>query len=278
MSGIVTRWAVKTLTAVVLLFLIAPIVVVFPLAFSSGRYLEFPPPGFSTQWFQNLFTDARWTSAIQTSITVSIGSTLLATASGTAAAIAIARGNKRVSNALGTAFLLPLIVPTIVLAIGLYYVFAQLRLVGSVTGLILAHALLGLPFVVVNVGVRLRGFDIRLEQAAQGLGANPLEAFRTVTLPLILPGVLAGAFFAFLASWDEIVVALFVAGTSATTLPVQMFRGIRFEVDPTTAAVAALLIMVVLAAGAIAFVGPQLRSLSSRRHETNAVRSSQEEE
>lgn len=253
------RLLLRLIAMIVVVFLVAPIVVVFPLAFSSGRYLEFPPPGFSTQWFENFFATARWTDAATTSVVVSLGATIAATLTGTAAALGIVRGGRRIGSTLGMLFLLPLVVPTIVLAIGLYYVMSQLRLVGSVPGLILAHALLGLPFVIVNVGIRLRGSDARLEMAARGLGASPLRAFWTITLPLIWPGVAAGAFFAFLASWDEIVVSLFLAGTSAVTLPVQMFRGIRFEVDPTNAAVAAMLVVVVLVAAVVGIVAPWLR-------------------
>lgn len=255
----VGRIGAAVVTGLVIVYLVAPIIVVFPLAFSSGQYLEFPPPGLSTRWFENFFSSAEWTAAATTSVVVSIGATLTATITGTAAAIAIVRGSRRAGALFGTLFLLPLVVPTIVLAIGLYFVFSQLRIVGSIPGLILAHAVLGLPFVVVNVGVRLRTFDTRLELAAQGLGATPFRAFWTVTMPLIWPGVLAGAFFAFLASWDEIVVALFLVGTTAVTLPVQMFRGIRFEVDPTNAAVAALLVAVVFVAAVAGIVAPWLR-------------------
>jgi ABC-type spermidine/putrescine transport system permease subunit II len=245
------RLLVVVLAAVVVVFLIAPILIVFPLSLSSGRYLEFPPPGLSLRWIENFLSSREWTSATLTSVTVALGATVLATTTGTAAAIALVRGHPRVAAILGTVFLLPLVVPVIVLAVGLYYVFAQLQLIGSVPGLILAHALLGLPFVIVNVAVRLRGFDFAQELAARGLGASPVRAFLTVTLPQIVPGVLAGAFFAFLTSWDEVVIALFLVGTSAVTLPVQMFRGIRFEVDPTNAAVAALLVtVVVVGAGA----------------------------
>lgn len=233
--------------ALVVVFLIVPVLVVVPISFSSSQYLEFPPRGFSLQWYQRFLDSVEWTGALWVSVQAGILATVLAGVLGTAAALALAR-SRFPGKAVVVGFLVsPLIVPVIVLAIALYGVYAKLKLVGSLTGLVLAHAALGLPYVIVTVAATLQRVDERLEHAALSLGATPWRAFRYVTLPLIRPGVIAGALLAFIASWDDVVIALFISGTRSGTLPKRMWEGLRSEIDPTIAAVSTLLVIVSLA-------------------------------
>ncbi len=226
----------------VLLFLMAPIFIVIPISFSDSLYLDFPPRGFSLQWYRRFLDSEEWTAAFWTSLQAGILATLLACALGTAAALGLAR-SRFPGKTLVVGFLVsPMIVPVIVLAIALYAVYAKMKLVGSLFGLVLAHAALGLPFVIVTVSATLQRVDERLEHAALSLGATPLKAFRHVLFPLIRPGMIAGAVFAFIASWDDVVIALFISGTRSATLPKRMWEGLRSEIDPTIAAVSTLLV------------------------------------
>jgi len=233
--------------ALVVVFLIVPVLVVVPISFSSSQYLDFPPRGFSLQWYERFLDSVEWTSALWVSVQAGVLATVLACILGTAAALALAR-SRFPGKALVVGFLVsPMIVPVIVLAIALYGIYAKLKLVGSLTGLVLAHAALGLPYVIVTVSATLQRVDERLEHAALSLGATPWRAFRHVTFPLIRPGVIAGALLAFIASWDDVVIALFISGTRSGTLPKRMWEGLRSEIDPTIAAVSTLLVAVSLA-------------------------------
>ncbi len=232
------------LAAVVLFYLVTPILVIVPLSFSSALYLSFPPPGFSLQWYRNFFARPDWLAAAWLSIWVGATVMVLATGLGTPAAMGLVRGRFRGRKAINAFILSPLIAPVIIVAIGVYFFYAELGLVGSAYALVLAHTALAVPFVVINVSATLYAFDERLEHAALSLGATPWRTFWQVTLPLIRPGVLAGAVFAFISSFDELIVALFVSGTTAVTLPRKMWQSIRFEIDPTIAAVSTLLIAI----------------------------------
>ena len=240
------RWPqllLYVICALVLLFLLLPIFIVVPMSFSGSLYLDFPPRGFSLQWYERFLNSPEWTAAFWTSLQAGIFATLLACALGTAAALGLAR-SRFPGKSLVVGFLVsPMIVPVIVLAIAVYAVYAKLKLVGSLLGLVLAHAALGLPFVIVTVSATLQRVDERLEHAALSLGATPLKTFRHVLFPLIRPGMIAGAVFAFIASWDDVVVALFISGTRSATLPKRMWEGLRSEVDPTIAAVSTLLVL-----------------------------------
>jgi putative spermidine/putrescine transport system permease protein len=237
-----TRITLSVIAGLVLFYLILPILVVIPLSFSSASYLSFPPPGFSLHWYRNFFTRADWISSAWLSIWVGLAVTVLATALGTPASVALVRGRFAGKGLVNAFILSPLIVPGIIVAIGIYFFYARLGVVGNPIALVLAHTCLAVPFVVINVSATLYGFDERLEYAAMSLGASPWGAFRQVTLPLIRPGVLAGALFAFITSFDELIVALFISGTTAVTLPRRMWEGIRFEIDPTIAAVSTILV------------------------------------
>jgi putative spermidine/putrescine transport system permease protein len=237
--GRILLWIV---VAVVLLYLIFPVFVVAPVSFSSAKYLQFPPPGWSLQWYENYFSRPGWVPATFVSIRVALMTTVLATVLGTAASLALVRGRFPGRNAVNSFIVSPLVVPGIIVAIGVYFFFAQAKLVGNPLGLAFAHTALAIPFVVTNVTATLHGFDERLEYAAMNLGANRWQTFRRVTLPIIRPGVFAGALFAFITSFDELIVALFVSGSGAVTLPRKMWDSLRQEIDPTIAAVSTVLI------------------------------------
>ena len=256
-----TRITLSVIAGLVLFYLILPILVVIPLSFSSASYLSFPPPGFSLHWYRNFFTRADWISSAWLSIWVGLAVTVLATALGTPASVALVRGRFAGKGLVNAFILSPLIVPGIIVAIGIYFFYARLGVVGNPIALVLAHTCLAVPFVVINVSATLYGFDERLEYAAMSLGASPWGAFRQVTLPLIRPGVLAGALFAFITSFDELIVALFVSGTAAVTLPRRMWEGIRFEIDPTIAAVSTILVAF---SGALLLTAELLRRRSER--------------
>jgi putative spermidine/putrescine transport system permease protein len=227
-----------TFTALVLLFLIAPILAIVPLSFNSEPYFSYPMPGLSLKWYQDFFGNARWTGALFLSVKLAITVTLVATILGTLAALGLARAHLPGRTIILGVLLLPMIVPVIIVAVAVFMAFGYFGLIGTFTGLALAHIALATPFVVITVTSTLTNFDWSLQRAAQGLGAPPFFAFRTVILPLILPGVVSGALFAFVTSFDEVVVALFLSSAEQRTLPKQMFSGIREMISPTITAAA----------------------------------------
>ncbi len=234
------------LTALVLLFLVAPILIIVPLSFSSGSFFYYPLPGFSLRWYRDFFTSSFWLPSVWNSLIVGSVATLSATVLGTLAALGIWRA-RFPGQALVLALLIsPMVVPVIIIAVGVYFAFAPLGLTDGYSGLILAHTTLAVPFVVVTVLATLSGFDRTLIRAAESLGASPVTTFRRVMLPLILPGVLSGAVFAFAASFDEVVVALLMAGPGQRTLPRQMFAGINDNISLTITAAATMLIAISL--------------------------------
>lgn len=233
-------WAVS---AVVLVFLLAPIVIIIPMSFGSSASLEFPPRGLSLQWYDKYFSSASWLSASWVSLKVALGATALATVLGTLMSFALVRGRFPGRTALSALTLAPLIVPGVVIAVALYLLLARVGLSGTTPGLILAHTTIALPFVVVNVSISLRSFDENLERAAASAGATPFQVFRHVTLPVIRPGFIAGALFAFMASFDEVIIAIFLSGRNATTLPKRMWDSVLLETDPVIAAISTMLIV-----------------------------------
>lgn len=244
---IAARLLPASAVGLILLFLAFPIVVVAVVSFSTATYLTFPPPAFGLKWYAAYFGNADWLRPTWLSIWVAAIVVVLSTVLGTLAALGIARLPKAMRIATTGLILSPLIVPGIVVAIGIYYAYARYGLVGSPIALVLAHTCLSVPFVVTSVTASLAGIDPRLEQAALSLGATPGGAFWQVTLPLIRPGVLVGALFAFIHSFDELVVALFLSGTGAVTLPRRMWDDLRFQIDPTIAAVSTLTIVLTVA-------------------------------
>jgi putative spermidine/putrescine transport system permease protein len=235
------------LTALVLVYVVAPLVIVVAVSFGSSPMMEFPPRAYSTKWYEAYFNNAEWISATMVSLRVAICVTILATILGSLAAMAL-RVRRPGHSLMRSLLLAPMVVPTIVVAIACYFFFVPLTksgipLVGSELGLIIAHTVLAIPFVFIAVSSALGGFDTVLERAAGICGANPFQTFRRITLPLIAPGILSGAVFAFVASFDEVIIALFLTGARIRTLPIKMWEGIRFEIDPTVPAVSTLLMV-----------------------------------
>jgi putative spermidine/putrescine transport system permease protein len=243
----ITRIGLIVLTGAVLLFLVAPILTIVPLSFSSGSFFYYPLPGLSLRWYQDFFTSSFWLSSLQNSLIIGISATVLATVLGTMAALGIWRARFPAQTLVLAMLISPMVVPVVIIAVGVYFAFAPLGLTDGYLGLILAHATLGVPFVVITVLATLSAFDRTLLRAAESLGASQLATFRRVMLPLILPGVASGAVFAFAASFDEVVVVLLMAGPAQRTLPRQMFAGINDNISLTIAAAATMLIAISLA-------------------------------
>ncbi|MBI2717543.1 MAG: ABC transporter permease [Rhizobiales bacterium] len=227
-------------TGLVLLFLITPILAVIPLSFNAEPYFSYPMPGLSLQWYRDFFGNQRWTGALLLSVKLAVAVTILATALGTMAALGLARTQLPLRSIILGLLLLPMIVPVIIVAVAVFMSFGYFGLIGTFAGLALAHTALATPFVVITVTSTLTSFDWTLQRAAQGLGATPFFTFRKVILPLILPGVVTGGLFAFTTSFDEVVVALFLASAEQRTLPKQMFSGIREMISPTITAAATI--------------------------------------
>ena len=233
----------RILCWLILLFLLIPILVIVPLSFSEGSLLLYPMPGLSLRWYEALFNSEDWIRATRNSFIVAPLSTVIATVLGTMAAMGLQRASFIGKSLLMGMLISPMIVPLVVVGVGVYLFFAPYGLTNSYMGLVLTHAALGSPFVLTTVLATLQGFDSNLVRAAYSLGANPLRAFFTVTLPIIAPGVIAGALFAFITSFDEVITTLFLAGPQQVTLPRQMFTGIRENISPIIAAIATILIV-----------------------------------
>jgi putative spermidine/putrescine transport system permease protein len=201
-------------------------------------------PGFSLRWFEVIFTPYPWMLSLENSVIIASATTVLATILGTLAAYGLTSVEFRLKPLLMALLISPIMVPLVITALAAYFLLARIGLAGTFTGMILAHTVLAVPFVVITVTATLQGFDRNMVRAAQSLGAKPLAAFFGVTLPLIMPGVIAGAIFAFVTSFDEIVVALFIASPAQFTLPRQLFSGLRDNLDPSIVAIATLLIVV----------------------------------
>lgn len=225
-------------------FLIAPLLVVVPMSFSDSTLMHFPPQRLSLRWYEVYFSSRAWIDATWISLKAGVLVATISTALGIAAAMGLTRGQFVGRAALQSFILSPLVVPVIILAVGLYYFYSFFRLNSTLTGLVLGHVVLTFPYALVVISASLEELDPTLEQAAQGLGASPINAFRRVTLPMIAPGVGVAFLFSFLTSFDEVVLAVFITGPETTTLPRKMWEGIRFELNPTIAAVSTLLIAV----------------------------------
>ncbi|BCG03698.1 ABC transporter permease (plasmid) [Paraburkholderia sp. PGU19] len=236
-------FTLRGLAVLTLLYLILPVLTIVPLSFSSSTFLVYPIPGWSLRWYQNLIASDEWRMAAKNSFIVAPSATVLATVLGTLAAIGLTKANFKGKALLMAILISPMIVPVVVVGVGMYLFFAPLGLANTYIGLIMAHASLGVPFVVTTVAATLQGFNDNLVRASLSLGANPVKTFFSITLPVIAPGVISGALFAFATSFDEVVVTLFLAGADQTTLPRQMFTGIRENISPTIAALATILIV-----------------------------------
>lgn len=237
-------WAFRIFCAGVLLFLILPVLVIVPLSFNVSSFLTYPLEGFSLRWYQEIFSpNGPWLAALKNSLIVAPFATLLAMTLGTLAAVGLNKADFPGKGLILALLISPMIVPLVIVAVGMYFFFAEVGLLNSFLGLVLAHAVLGTPFVVITVNATLQGFDHNQVRAGASLGANPLYVFFKVVLPQILPGVASGGLFAFATSFDEVVVALFIASPSERTLPMQMFSGIRENISPAIAAMATIMII-----------------------------------
>lgn len=237
----------RVFAGLVLAYLVLPILVIVPISFTSGNLLAFPMPGFSTRWYASLVEESKWIDAARNSLIVGLSSTALSLLLGTLAAVGLARARFRLKPLVLAVLISPMVIPIVITAVAIYFFFVSIGLVGTYLGLILAHTALAAPFVVISMMAALDGYDRTLSRAASGLGATPLTAFRRVTLPIVFPGFASGALFAFATSFDEIVVALFIASPEQRTLPRQIFSGVREYVSPGIAAVATVLVLLAAA-------------------------------
>ncbi|MBC9927878.1 MULTISPECIES: ABC transporter permease [unclassified Leucobacter] len=235
-----TKRLLGAFAVIIVLWLILPTLVIVPMSFNEASSFNFPPKGFSTRWYENFFTDPNWMKALFSSLQVAVLTMVIATSVGVLASLGLAKVKFRGKGLLEGYFLLPLIVPGIVLAVGLYSLFLRLDLLGTLPGFVLAHTIVSMPLVITNVMASLQGVDPRLEQASASLGAGRVQTFFSITLPLIAPGVTAGALFAFVTSFDEVILSLFIQSPSLQTLPVKIFNSVTQSNDPTVAAVAVI--------------------------------------
>jgi putative spermidine/putrescine transport system permease protein len=244
-------YAIRAAALAVLFFLILPIVIIVPLSFNSQPFFSFTEgmltlrsDAYSLRWYNGILEDPNWILAIKNSFIIAFFATIGATILGTVAAVGLASGNLPFKRFITALMLSPMIVPLIIIAAGTFFFYSRFNLVATYAGVIIAHMALGVPFVVVTVTATLAGFDRSLYNAGLGLGANPVRAFMDVVLPIIRPGVISGPVFAFVTSFDEVVLVLFLAGPDQRTIPRQMFSGLREQINPTILAVATLLVVV----------------------------------
>ncbi|WP_127555688.1 ABC transporter permease [Saccharospirillum alexandrii] len=242
-------YAFRVLCGLIFFFLIAPILIMVPLSFNVEPYftytremLTFNPDGFSLRWYQDLFSSESWMTSIQNSLIIGVASTLIATFLGTLAALGLSRSEMPFKGLVMGLLISPMIVPLIISAAGMFFFYSSVGLANTLPGVILAHAALGTPFVVITVTATLVGFDHSLTRASASLGAGAGRTFFKIQMPLILPGVISGGLFAFITSFDEIVIVLFLAGVEQRTIPREMWSGIREQISPTILAVASILV------------------------------------
>ena len=250
-GGKIAHYSVIIFCGFVFIFLIAPILVIIPLSFNAEPYFTFTegmislePEAYSTRWYADIAKNPQWAFSAANSIIVAICSTFLATLLGTLAALGLSQSHMPYKSAVMGVLISPMIVPLIISAAGMFFFYSNIGLAQTLPGLILAHAVLGTPFVVITVTATLTGFDHSLTRASQSLGADSRKTFFKIQMPLILPGVISGALFAFITSFDEVVIVFFLAGFEQRTIPRQMWAGIREQISPTILAVATILVVV----------------------------------
>ena len=229
------------LCAAILLYLVLPILIVVPMSFSSARFLTFPPPSLSLRWYREYIGNQAWMQATLVTLTVAVCTVLIATPLGVSAAYAISQSKLRIMRIIHAALLLPLMVPIIITAVGIFFVYAKVGLIATMSGLVLANVMLALPYVIISVVAGLQSFDMTQEMVARSLGMNRLRSFFAVTLPQIKASVIAGGIFAFISAMDETIVAIFISGGQYQPLTKRMFTALRDEIDPTIAAISTLM-------------------------------------
>ena len=236
------RYVLAGLGLLVGVFLLLPIGLIVALSFGSSRYLQFPPPAWTLKWYAALFDDPGWLASFVTSLEIALVVAVLSTLIGLMASFGLTRGNFPGREALRALFLTPMVLPVVVLAVGLYAFFLRLHLNGTFIGFVIAHMVVALPFAIISICNALERFDKSIEDAAVLCGASPLEAKLRVTVPAIRLGLFGAAIFSFLASWDEVVIAIFMASPDLQTLPVRIFSTLRQDLSPVIAAVSTLLV------------------------------------
>jgi putative spermidine/putrescine transport system permease protein len=258
--GRLWHYGLRAFVGAVLLFLVLPVFAIVPLSFNAEPYFSYPMPGLSLRWYRDIAENPQWGIAIRNSIIVGFFATVFATALGTVAALGLSKSKLPLRGLIMGVLISPMIVPLVITGVGVYFFFSdpigyatlglfssEWKLTQSLFGIVLAHTALGTPFVVITVTATLVGFDRTLTRAAACMGADPVQCFFKVTLPLVLPGVISGALFAFVTSFDEVVVILFLAGVEERTIPRQMWTGLREQISPTILAVATILVVVSVA-------------------------------
>lgn len=248
------HYAFRVICGLIFFFLIAPIMVIIPLSFNAEDFFTFTPAmlaldpdGYSLKHYRDFLTNSDWQQSLWNSVTIAPMATLLSVSFGTLAAIGLSQPHVPFRRAIMAILISPMIVPLIISAAGMFFFYSRIGLQGTYWGVVLAHAALGIPFVIITVTATLVGFDRSLTRAAANLGADPVTTFFRVQMPLILPGVISGGLFAFITSFDEVVVVLFVGSAGQKTLPWQMFTGLREQISPTILAVATILVVISIA-------------------------------
>ena len=249
LPGRIWHYSFLTYCGIVFIFLIAPLIVIIPLSFNAEPYFTFTPgmmsldpDAFSLRWYQDIIQNEQWLQSAKNSIIIATSATIIATTLGTLAALGLSQPHMPYRGVVMAVLISPMIVPVIISAAGMFFFYSKIGLAQTMPGLILAHAALGTPFVVITVTATLTGFDHSLTRAAASLGANPVTTFFKVIMPLVTPGMISGALFAFITSFDEVVVVFFLAGFEQRTIPRQMWAGIREQISPTILAVATLMV------------------------------------
>ena len=253
-----TQILLRGFVVLALIWLMLPVVIIIPMSFSGERFLAFPPETWSLRWYEAYLTNPAWMQATRTSLIIAVTSSVLATILATAAAYALNLSESRLVKSLQVVLLLPLVVPIVITAVGVFLVYAKIGLIATLGGLILANVMLGLPYVITSVLVGLRKFDPTQEMVARSLGMNRWRAFFSIVLPQIRPSVITGTLFAFISALDETVVSLFISGGDNQTLTKRMFTALRDEIDPTIAAISTLLT-------AISFLMVMLMAVNARK-------------
>ncbi|MPR09567.1 ABC transporter permease [Microvirga tunisiensis] len=248
----------------VALFLVLPILIIIPMSFSDSEFLTFPPPGWSLRWYQQYFSSAEWHRATAISLQVAVATTVLSVSCGTIAAYGLHLGRSRFAARLVGIILLPAVIPAVLIAVGVFVFYSRIGLNNTLAGLVLAHTALALPFVILLIGAGMRQFDWNLDLAARNLGANRMQAFDDVIFPQVKFSIIAAALIAFLTSFDEVVVSIFISSGERATLTKKMFSSLRDETDPVIAAIASLLILLSIVVMAAAQLAPRAAGRSRR--------------
>lgn len=257
------RWISDLFVALTILFLILPLVIIIPVSFGSSQYIEFPPSGFSLQWYEKYFTDFIWVRATLLSLEVAAMCALLSTTIGFYVSLKATRGSRGYAYLLENLFIAPMIVPSIVFAVACYWVFSWLGLIGSPLGIAIAHAVIATPLVIIIISESLARFNIDIENAAIGLGASQLRAIVTITIPTVRRSIFAGLGISFLTSFDEVIIAIFLSG-AIPTLPKKMYDNLRVDIDPTIAAVSTIEIAILAIVTTVAVITSSRRKAKKR--------------